>query len=116
MDPDPAANSRGEEETGCRVTPLPDDPDDPDDRTIDMSESRETKEIVKRVAAAIRAASLFNARDLRSAAAHIRDPEFSADANERAVARAFTVLLEHNADRKERILRETFAGKNSASA
>jgi hypothetical protein len=77
--------------------------------------TRDAKQIVKRFASAIAAASMFTPEDMRQAAAHIRSLEFSADDNdaERSAINTFAHFLEKRAEERERSYRAAF-GKESA--
>lgn len=71
-----------------------------------MTVKKDAKEIFTRITRAINAASINNAPEIREAIKMIRD--FGFEGEDKPVADAFIELLERSADRKERILRETF--------
>lgn len=75
---------------------------------------RDSKQAVERVRSAINAAYVFNAPELKEAAAFIRSSKFltSATPDEAAVAEAFANLLVNSATQKEKLLRAAFGGES----
>lgn len=74
--------------------------------------SRDAEKVARSFASAIAAAIIHNPRELREAAAHIRSPDFSGDPEEQELARVFADYVDKQAERKEKILRETYGAIN----